>query len=194
MELFQRVNRVAQEIAGSQVKLAEALGIIPRTLNGYLNEARQKKLWPLLDKILAVYPQLSRAWLYNGEGEMLTSPGGWETVAKPMLTAQGRQTAEAVVQGVGGHGLETENMYLRQRILDLEARIASMQDALDSKDKMLEMYEALSAELVLKKDRVPRSTLEPMQHGGGHSDVFTSRTGNASTGTTAAPLQNGTER
>jgi len=191
MQLYQRVKKVALELAGSETKLAERLSIPQRKFNGYLNPTSEKNLWQHLDKVLEIFPQVSRDWLWHGQGDMLG------TVAMPILgqaiqqgTVLGRQTAEAAVQGAGGH--ELENMYLRQRVLDLEARIASMQDALDSKDKMLEMYEALSAELVLKKDRVPKISQETAQAGGQH-DVFTSRTGNAHTGTTAAPLQHGTE-
>lgn len=75
MQLFKRVKKVASEIAGSEVKMATALGIHPRTLNGYLKESREDNLWPILPAILQEYPQVSREWLYFDEGEMYGGGG-----------------------------------------------------------------------------------------------------------------------
>lgn len=71
MKLFERVKKVSKELAFSETKLASLLGLPQRTFNGYLNEKSQRNLWELLPAILACFPQLSREWLYFGEGEML---------------------------------------------------------------------------------------------------------------------------
>ena len=71
MELFQRVKFLAREVAGSETRLAEKLGLPQRKLNGYLSEKSQKNLWEYLPAILENYPHISREWLYFGEGEML---------------------------------------------------------------------------------------------------------------------------
>lgn len=74
MLLFQRVKEVASVLAGSQTLLGEKLGFSsPRTFQAYLTEARQDNLWPLLPKLLEIFPELSRDWLYFGEGTMLAS-------------------------------------------------------------------------------------------------------------------------
>ena len=74
MLLFQRVKEVASVLAGSQTLLGEKLGFSsPRTFQAYLTEARQDNLWPLLPKILEIFPELSRDWLYFVEGTMLPS-------------------------------------------------------------------------------------------------------------------------
>lgn len=70
MELFERVRLISTDVARSQTDLAKKLGLTQPTFNGYLNEKRQDNLWPLLPKILELYPQLNRDWLYFGEGEM----------------------------------------------------------------------------------------------------------------------------
>ncbi len=73
MDLYKRVIQVSEEIAGSRAKLAEKLALEARTFQGYLKEPRQKNLWPLLPQILEIYPQISRNWLYFGEGEILSN-------------------------------------------------------------------------------------------------------------------------
>ncbi|MGD9661782.1 MAG: hypothetical protein AB7U63_10945 [Porticoccaceae bacterium] len=71
MELFQRVRQLSTEVAKSQTKLAQKLDLSQPTFNGYLNETRQNNLWPLLPKILELFPQVRREWLYFGEEPML---------------------------------------------------------------------------------------------------------------------------
>lgn len=71
MQLFQRVKFLAKEVAGSETRLAEKLGLPQRKLNGYLCEKSQKNLWEYLPAILETYPHISRDWLYFGEGDML---------------------------------------------------------------------------------------------------------------------------
>lgn len=73
MELFERVRKVASDIAGSQSNLATLFGLSQSTFQGYLKMERQNNLWPLLPKILDKYPDLSRDWLYFGDGPMLRS-------------------------------------------------------------------------------------------------------------------------
>lgn len=78
MLLFQRVKSVAAHCCGTNQALAEQLGLQPTTFQGYLNEKRQDNLWPILPRILEIYPQISREWLYFNEGSMIeenhTSP------------------------------------------------------------------------------------------------------------------------
>lgn len=92
MLLFERVRYLYQKISQSQAEFARALDLTPATFNGYLKESRQDNLWPLLPKILELFPQISRNWLYFGEGEMIgeqitaisekKSPGMQELQAK----------------------------------------------------------------------------------------------------------------
>ena len=73
MQLFQRVRTLAKTKEGSAKKLGELLGKSQPVFQGYLNETRQNNLWPLLPQILELYPDVSRDWLYFGEGEMLSA-------------------------------------------------------------------------------------------------------------------------
>lgn len=78
--LFERVRDVAARVAGSQTSLAERLGLSQSRFQGYLNPKREDHLWPLLPRILEEFPQVSRGWLYFGEGEMLTGGGRQDPV------------------------------------------------------------------------------------------------------------------
>ena len=73
MQLFKRVRALAIEMSGSVARLAAKIDMPQTTFNGYLNEKRQDNLWPLLPKLLELYPQVNREWLYFGEGEMIIS-------------------------------------------------------------------------------------------------------------------------
>lgn len=73
MQLFQRVRILAKNKAGSVKALAEKLGKGQSRFNAYLNEQRQNNLWPLRPSILELYPDVSRDWLYFGEGEMIAA-------------------------------------------------------------------------------------------------------------------------
>ncbi len=92
MQLFQRVKLVAKELAGSETKLAAAIGLPQRTLNGYLNDKSQRNLWDYLPAILQLFPALRRDWLYFGEGEMLEETGSRAAVS-PVAPVSPFQTA-----------------------------------------------------------------------------------------------------
>lgn len=68
MELFERVKQLIKIIGIKDKDLAEELGLKQSTFAGYLNSRRQHNLWPLLPRILEAYPEISRQWLYFGEG------------------------------------------------------------------------------------------------------------------------------
>lgn len=121
MKLFERVRTISTEVARSQSDLAKRLELTLSTFNGYLNEKRQDNLWPLLPKILELYPQLNRDWLYFGEGEMYAtdehprpSPAQVEEMGKRIAALEqelaeerhlNRQlTTRLLVDGVGDKG------------------------------------------------------------------------------------------
>lgn len=75
MKLYERLLKIVEFFEeNSQTKLAKRIGISQTTFWGYLNHTGQSKVrLDLLNKILIVYPQINRDWLYFGEGEMLTT-------------------------------------------------------------------------------------------------------------------------
>lgn len=71
MQLYERIKAVCTVLNLSQTTLAQELGLSQSRFNQYLNSKSQRNLWDYLPKILENYPQISRDWLYFGEGEPL---------------------------------------------------------------------------------------------------------------------------
>lgn len=97
MKMFQRIVKICKHFNVSQHELGEQLGLNGRTFLGYLNGKREHNLWVHLTQILALYPSISRSWLYFGEGEMLgTDPATHKTPPVPLVG----------LASCGVHGLE----------------------------------------------------------------------------------------
>lgn len=91
--ISERLKHVADTKCGSETKLAEYLGIPQKKLNYYRNKSPDN-LWPLLPKILELFPDIRRDWLYFGEGEMLQGGG-----IPALAGASGPVPARQPVQG-----------------------------------------------------------------------------------------------
>lgn len=112
MELYERVKSVAKTCAGSDKALAEQLGILQSTFSQYLKSARQDNLWPILPRILEIYPQISREWLYFNEGSMI---GESHTLSVETESPLAAALAEIV-------RLNQENRELRAKLDKMEGR------------------------------------------------------------------------
>lgn len=82
MQLFERVRLLAKAKERSITAFSDKLDIAQSKFNGYLKESRQSNLWDLLPKILELYPDVNRDWLYFGEGEMLGENTSHENIAE----------------------------------------------------------------------------------------------------------------
>lgn len=116
---------MARALAGSDKALAEMLEIKQNTFSGYLKLERQDNLWPLLPRMLALFPRLSRNWLYFGEG--------------PMTVGLGVPLDEPVPVS-----LEVDANQARRQ--DLEARVASLEETLREREEDLAAAKAQLAE------------------------------------------------
>lgn len=124
MELFERVKQIAG-LAGSETKLASRLNLPQTTFNGYLKPSRQDNLWPLLPKILELFPQVNREWLYFGEGEM-TGETAPRVAVPPLTTAVPPLKAAGATNGQAQSDAHAELTALRQKLLasyELNARL-----------------------------------------------------------------------
>ncbi len=116
MELFERVKQIAG-LAGSETKLAFRLNLPQTTFNGYLKPSRQDKLWPLLPKILELFPQVNREWLYFDEGEM-TGETAPRMAVPPLTTAvPPLEAAGCATNGQAQSDAHVELTALRQKLL-----------------------------------------------------------------------------
>ena len=71
MQLFERIRFFSKSQKIPLARLAEHIGVSPQTFNTWFAEKSQRNLWEHLQKILDLYPEISREWLYFGEGPML---------------------------------------------------------------------------------------------------------------------------
>lgn len=71
MQLFERIKIIIAHSGDSQATVARHLGVTQQGFNQWLTAKSQKNLWEHLPKILELFPQISRNWLYFGEGEMI---------------------------------------------------------------------------------------------------------------------------
>lgn len=118
MELYQRLLKLVELLANnSQAKFAKSVGLSQQTFNNYLNpEGQQKIRNALLDKVLTIYPEVNREWLFFGEGEPL---GGKRTVPAALSCQEekDRRIAELEAELAEERRL---NRRLTQRLLDIE--------------------------------------------------------------------------
>ena len=79
-ELSERLHRVREELCGgSNKEFAERLGVSPQYASALCTGHRAPRR-ETLERLLEVFPQVRRAWLLQGEGEMLSGGAtGWTT-------------------------------------------------------------------------------------------------------------------
>lgn len=152
MHLFERVKIISRHFAGSDTSFAVRLGLKQPTFFGYLNEKRQDNLWPLLPKILELFPQVKRDWLYFGEGEMTEETPPRETVP-PLTTVLPPRTAEVPPlttaappsRTVLNGGREAASGDIEEELVRLREKLAAAQEA---NARLAETNGRLSEELI----------------------------------------------
>lgn len=79
-ELSERLHRVREELCGgSNKEFAEKLGVSRQYASAICTGHRAPRR-ETLERLLEVFPQVRRAWLLQGEGEMLSGGAtGWTT-------------------------------------------------------------------------------------------------------------------
>lgn len=130
MELYQRLLQLVELLANnSQAKFAKGVGLSQQTFNNYLNPDGQQKIRKsLLDKVLTIYPEVNRDWLFFDEGEPL---GGKKTASDALLCQndKDRRIAELEAELAEERRL---NRRLTQRLLDDGFRKDSVMNGGDS--------------------------------------------------------------
>ena len=127
MDLFERIKELNAISEKGGTPLYRELGINVHTFRAYLKKDRQNNLFPLLDKILAIHPEISRNWLWFGEGQMLASSDDLDN-----------EKEQELLDELGA---------LRQKVTNLEEvsalkdeLIAAQKQALQSKEEVLNLY------------------------------------------------------
>ena len=112
MELYERVDLVIKRMCKSRTSLAKQFNIKQTTFNRWFSSERQDNLWPVLRQILELYPNISRNWLFFGDGEMLESEAGSPPVS------QGREKELLLkIKQLSGLLIKMESQMATQRTL-----------------------------------------------------------------------------
>lgn len=144
MELYERVRSLSRALAGSDKALAEMLGIKQNTFSGYLKPERQDNLWPLLPRMLALFPCLSRNWLYFEEGPMTMGSEG------PLDEAVPASPAAAAEQTQRRQELEAQLVSLKDALQERDEALAEARTKLAEKDEELRDERRLNRQLITK--------------------------------------------
>ena len=154
MYLYQRIKSVLAALTLSQSEMARRLGMPQRTFQGYLNEKRQDNLWPLLPRILELYPRLSRQWLYFEEGPMFI--GQDVPLDQPVLLQTVQQAVELMARDAAG---------TNKTLLQLVAGQAGEQDTAEKVRALEEKLREREAELAEERRLNRRLTAKLLLEG-----------------------------
>ena len=129
MKLFERIRYISTTQGIPLYRIAEYLGESPSKFNQWLNEKSQKNIWEHLPKIIELFPNIRREWLYMGDEPMLKDGSTSSEPSHIAATPEQRlATEDQMIQ------LERENAQLREL---LEAK----NELLASKDKIIALHE-----------------------------------------------------
>ncbi len=120
MEVFERVTEVLKAKKLARYQLAEMVGAKQNTFNRYFDLENQDKLTPYLWKILELFPDISRDWLFFGEGEMTAgSPEGDNAAVTPVPSS--------------AQSDDQESLTLEERVAKLENELEHIYRAMDNR-------------------------------------------------------------
>lgn len=130
---FERILKLVELFENnSQTSFARKIGCQQSTFNGYMNDGGQRKIrLTLLDDILKVYPQVSREWLYFGEGPMLRGSNIEGESSPPVASLAESMSSSAPCM----EELKRENTELTKKLL------AAKDELLAAKDKIIALHE-----------------------------------------------------
>lgn len=72
MELFERIRYLSRIKKISLAKIAAHIGESPQNFNQWFKPKSQRRLWEHLPKILELFPDVRREWLYFGQEPAFT--------------------------------------------------------------------------------------------------------------------------
>lgn len=135
MELFERVKAIAQNTPGGQAAMGQKIGLNPRTFQGYLTRERQDNLWPLLPKILAAYPEISRDWLYFCEGRYLSASDDQDNMVEQKRLDELAELRQQVIN-------LQEKLSLQDKLIATqELALETKNEVVRAKEEALKLYQ-----------------------------------------------------
>jgi len=151
-EIFQRIEGLRKHKNLSQTTFAEQIDIPQSTFTKQMKAKDNEKLAAYLWKIAVLYPEISRIWIFFGEGDMLASKNElqnerFQADNQDMLL---QKIAFLEEQNKGLQADKDNQARIFQIALDSQTK--AFDAAMDAKNEVLTNYRRLSAELVLKEE------------------------------------------
>lgn len=141
-EISSRIDQIRQYFCnGVNVDFAAKIGKDP-TYTSQLCTGTKSIGNKIIEKILETFPEVSKTWLYLGEGDMLTSGGTSEQTADPR---QGNRDDEELEM------LRKNNAAHLKHIELLEEKVSSLEEQLECEKKKVSSLSArMSEERILQ--------------------------------------------
>lgn len=152
-ELSERLHRVREELCGGSNKdFAERLGVSPQYASAICTGHARPKA-ETLERLLEAFPQVRRAWLLQGEGEMLSGGAtGWTTSMSS--TPEEMQTGSVTLPA------EFLAMFRRQAesMLSKDGQISQLIDLVEKKSPTWSALESTKRATCLSRSRLTAKT------------------------------------
>lgn len=141
-EISQRITEIKTFFCdGNNTQFAAKLGIKEQYASNICNGTKSTGA-KLLDKILDTFPEVSRPWLFFGEGDMLTSGGTSEHTADPKRGNRDDEELEMLRKNNAAH---------LKHIELLEEKVSSLEEQLECEKKKVSSLSArMSEERILQ--------------------------------------------
>ena len=149
-ELSKRLRQVREELCGGRNgEFAEKLGVSPQYASAICTGHRAPKR-ETLERLLEVFPQVRRAWLLQGEGEMLATTGTASWTTSMSSTPEEMQTGSVTLPA------EFLAMFRRQAESQLEkdGQISQLIDLVEKKSPTWSALESTKRATCLSRSRL----------------------------------------
>jgi hypothetical protein len=141
-EISSRIDQIRQYFCnGVNVDFAAKIGKDP-TYTSQLCTGTKSIGNKIIEKILETFPEVSKTWLYLGEGDMLTSDGTSEQTADPRRGNRDDEELEMLRKNNAAH---------LKHIELLEEKVSSLEEQLECEKKKVSSLSArMSEERILQ--------------------------------------------
>ena len=149
-ELSKRLRQVREELCGGRNgEFAEKLGVSPQYASAICTGHRAPKR-ETLERLLEVFPQVRRAWLLQGEGEMLATTGTASWTTSMSSTPEEMQTGSVTLPA------EFLAMFRRQAESQLEkdGQISQLIDLVEKKSPTWSALESTKRATCFSRSRL----------------------------------------
>jgi hypothetical protein len=136
----QRIGKLIYDSRLNRKKWGEKVGLAPTVVYNLVTNERNKPSLSTLEKILAAFPEVSRQWLFNGEGAQYRNPNRNDFNFSNSGSVSGQTVSQVAGEGntVGASEVEA----LRVKVQSLEEKVKMYEQMIEMKNQMIEMLKS----------------------------------------------------